>query len=132
MKPVVLFVCNGNTCRSPMAEFLGKQQYGGEVSFASAGLNVQEARIHPLAAEVLGLTYGISVRHEPRQVTERMVREANKVVAFSAGIAEKLHALYGIEATVWEVADPWGKDAADYLATAQKILAHMSAMQLGQ
>ena len=47
-----LFLCTGNTCRSPVAEALARQMYGGlGLEFQSAGLDVasgQPASVHSL------------------------------------------------------------------------------------
>jgi arsenate reductase (thioredoxin) len=38
MKPQVLFICVGNSCRSIMAEALARHRFGDELTAASAGL----------------------------------------------------------------------------------------------
>ena len=42
-QPHVLFVCTGNTCRSVLAEYLGRELFGGTVMFESAGIQPQSA-----------------------------------------------------------------------------------------
>jgi protein-tyrosine-phosphatase len=39
MKPQVLFICLGNSCRSIMAEALARHYFGDAIAAASAGLN---------------------------------------------------------------------------------------------
>ncbi|CAN5518151.1 arsenate reductase ArsC [soil metagenome] len=52
MKPIVLILCTGNSCRSQMAEgFLHKYQ-GGDYDVHSAGVTPAE-RVHPLAVKVM-------------------------------------------------------------------------------
>ncbi len=76
MKQKILFVCHGNICRSPMAEFIMKKlvkDAGREDEFeiASAATSTEEIGndIYPLAKACL-LKHGISFTpREARQVT---------------------------------------------------------------
>ena len=60
----VLFLCTGNSARSPMAEALLRRRSGGQVDVASAGSRPKPA-LHPNTARVLREEYGIDL--EPRQ-----------------------------------------------------------------
>ncbi|RME77325.1 MAG: arsenate reductase ArsC [Planctomycetota bacterium] len=51
MKKKILFLCTGNSCRSQMAEALGKALKDDEYQFWSAGIFAKE--LDPLAMEVL-------------------------------------------------------------------------------
>jgi ArsR family transcriptional regulator, arsenate/arsenite/antimonite-responsive transcriptional repressor / arsenate reductase (thioredoxin) len=57
---VVLFVCTGNSARSPIAEALLRQHTGGWVQATSAGIR-PEPRLHPNTARVLHDEYGIDI-----------------------------------------------------------------------
>lgn len=59
----VLFLCTGNSARSPMAEALLRYRTGG-IQVASAGSH-PAPRLHPNTARVLRKEYGIDL--EPRQ-----------------------------------------------------------------
>ncbi|MFI6095662.1 ArsR family transcriptional regulator [Lentzea sp. NPDC051213] len=64
----VLFVCTGNSARSPIAEALLRHHAGGRVEAASAGTRPQ-SQFHPDAVRVLKESYGIDVAdRRPRQV----------------------------------------------------------------
>ena len=56
----VLFLCTGNSARSPIAEALLRHHAGGEVSVTSAGSHPRPS-LHPDAVRVLGEEFGIDV-----------------------------------------------------------------------
>jgi protein-tyrosine-phosphatase/DNA-binding transcriptional ArsR family regulator len=61
----VLFLCTGNSGRSPMAQALLRYRSAGAVDVASAGSRPKP--LHPNAVRVMA-EYGIDLRHEPTQV----------------------------------------------------------------
>ncbi|MBE1493419.1 protein-tyrosine-phosphatase/DNA-binding transcriptional ArsR family regulator [Amycolatopsis lexingtonensis] len=56
----VLFVCTGNSARSPIAAALLRQRTGGRVAATSAGSH-PKAALHPEAVRVLAEEFGIDV-----------------------------------------------------------------------
>jgi ArsR family transcriptional regulator, arsenate/arsenite/antimonite-responsive transcriptional repressor / arsenate reductase (thioredoxin) len=68
-RPVsVLFVCTGNSSRSPIAEALLRHHTGGTVTVVSAGTSPQP-RLHPNTLRVLREGFGIDIStQEPRHV----------------------------------------------------------------
>ncbi len=56
----VLFVCTGNSARSPIAEALLRHRTGGQVEAASAGSR-PKPRLHPNAVRVLHDEFGIDI-----------------------------------------------------------------------
>ena len=128
----VLFVCTGNTCRSPMAAALfaaiAKHTGREELAATSAGLFAQEGApmsegaVHAL--ETLGVA---APDHAARNVSEEMVEAADVVVGLSASHAMQLMLRYPFAATKimtlpMDIADPYGADDATYLACAEQIL----------
>ncbi|OLF16259.1 arsenate reductase/protein-tyrosine-phosphatase family protein [Actinophytocola xanthii] len=64
----VLFVCSGNTARSPMAEALLRHRAGDLVEVASAGTR-PGSQLHPEAGRVLRSDFGLDLSgHRPRHV----------------------------------------------------------------
>jgi protein-tyrosine-phosphatase/DNA-binding transcriptional ArsR family regulator len=56
----VLFVCTGNSARSPIAEALLRDHTAGRVTVTSAGSRPKD-RLHPNTLQVLRVAYGIDV-----------------------------------------------------------------------
>jgi arsenate reductase len=73
IKPNVLFLCTGNSCRSQMAEGFLREMAGDRFGAHSAGTD-QADRVHPLAIEVM-LEKGIDIRRqEPKNVSQYLGR----------------------------------------------------------
>jgi len=87
----VLFICTGNTCRSPMAEGIARQLlesgkvagHGGEVFTASAGLAAWDGS--PVSAETLDALRRRGIRFDghAKRLTPEMIRKASVVLAMT-------------------------------------------------
>ncbi|WLV24203.1 low molecular weight protein arginine phosphatase [Aciduricibacillus chroicocephali] len=85
----ILFVCTGNTCRSPMAAALMKEKYG-EADVLSAGIfayNGSGAAPQAIAAleEV-----GIAAPHQSQNVTPELLEWADLVLTMTTGHKQSL------------------------------------------
>ncbi len=126
----VLFICHGNICRSPMAEFYfrhraNRRGYGAALEVASAGVSDEEQGnpVYPLAKRMLA-SHGIGCRNKTAcQVTREMCDTFDYLVvmdghnrdsmlrAFGGGVEEKLSLLLDF---VNEIrTDYYGRDVAD-------------------
>jgi len=78
--PGVLFVCTGNSARSPVAEALLRQRTDGRVAVASAGTRPREA-MHPNAVRVLREGFGIDIAGQaPRPLERAPARRFDRVI----------------------------------------------------
>ena len=106
----VLFVCTGNTCRSPLAAAALAASLGPDrerVRVASAGTAAAEGEpANPGSVKVAGEA-GIDLSgHRARRLNTALVREADLILVMDAGHAAVVKALGG-SATQVEVLSEW-------------------------
>ncbi len=125
----ILFVCHGNICRSPMAEFLF-QKYVDEKGYSSlfhiesAATSTEEIGnpIHRGTAKILeqvGIPYSIYSKKKARQITSLDVKEYDYIIAmdnwnirnliymFGENNKFKLLKSYLPDCMDDEISDPW-------------------------
>ena len=140
----VLFICTGNTCRSPMAEVLLRQlveERGiGGIESSSAGTGAWEGAPASEGALLVALEHGLDLAsHRARRLNPELVQQADLVLTMSQshlpavnalGGGSKAHRLgsyagrQGIDA---EVADPIGGSLDEYRETYDQIRALIDA-----
>jgi len=145
----LLFVCTGNTCRSPMAESLARAELerrlappGGELSafgfeLASAGLFASPgAPASPLAVEVLGANGLTLSEHRSRLLDERTLAGADRVYALThahlEALAQRAELAPGARLELLDphgedIPDPMGGERSDYVAAAERITRAIAA-----
>jgi protein-tyrosine phosphatase len=84
---VVLFVCTGNICRSPIAEQLfraGTRTLGGLIASSSAGTYARPGQAMTEQASALSRLYnGDPSQHQASQVTAERIKAANLIVTMT-------------------------------------------------
>ncbi|HOB11529.1 MAG TPA: low molecular weight protein arginine phosphatase [Syntrophomonadaceae bacterium] len=136
----VLFVCTGNTCRSPMAEalFTRMLQLSGypadEIRVESAGLYAWENdQATPEAIEVMS-QLGIDLTgHRSRSIDDAMVQEADLILTMTRNHRDKLQELFPhLRSKIYtlaeyagqpdeEIPDPYGQNIETYQQALQQI-----------
>ncbi len=130
----LLFVCTGNTCRSPLAEAIARHfiETRGvvNVSVGSAGVSAWDGAPASDGSLLVALEHGLDLSaHRARLLTPELVESADVILALGpshlsliadAGGATRAHLLTsyatsGKEAT--GVSDPFGGDLDMYRAT---------------
>ena len=139
---MILIVCTGNTCRSPMAEVIGRRLLAEKIGCVETdieehGVMITSAGIAAMAGgkassqgievmEKMGLNLGA---HSAQPVSEQMVRHADLILTMARGHREALLAQWPDAASRTEVlrldgkdvADPIGESVAEYQRCAEQI-----------
>ena len=116
----ILFVCHGNICRSPMAEFVMKDMVkkagrAGEFQIASAAVSREELGnpVYPPARRELQ-KHGIACDgHRAHQITRSELESYDLIYYMDGSNARYLRRLFGDDAAkcrpliARDVADPW-------------------------
>ena len=130
----VLFVCTGNTCRSPMAAALcnhnlkkrGYRAFSAGL-YAIEGAPMTAAALDALAAAGVTSDEGNDYKeHRAHTVTRADMERADRVIGLSAAHAWELTMRFPdcaakIECMPMDIADPYGGDAAVYRACLAEI-----------
>jgi ArsR family transcriptional regulator, arsenate/arsenite/antimonite-responsive transcriptional repressor / arsenate reductase (thioredoxin) len=109
----VLFLCTGNSARSPIAEALLRDRSGGRVDAASAGSHPKPA-LHPNTLRVLREEYGIDLKPwQPQPLDAVAGRRFDHVITLCDKIREIPRDHGSAATTHWSLSDPSASGADD-------------------
>lgn len=130
-KVSIIFVCTGNTCRSPMAEFLFKdylreKKRTGDFTVSSAGLEAAKGdKMTPQADEALTI---LGVKHNPERkskvFTVQMSLDGDVIVGMTDEHAMRCdsdNAVSYVDLIGSRIPDPYGYNTQAYLMCAEQI-----------
>ncbi|MBQ3192326.1 MAG: arsenate reductase ArsC [Oscillospiraceae bacterium] len=117
-KPNVAFICVHNSCRSQMAEALGKKLCGDTFESYSAGTETKPL-INQDAVRLMKQVYGIDMEKEQYSKLLSELPEIDIVITMGCNVqCPFLPCKYRED---WELDDPSGKEDEAFLCTMQRI-----------
>lgn len=137
----ILFVCTGNTCRSPMCAALLNEKYssGNTMHAVSVGLYADGSSISRNAAEALS-AFGIAdtednhyTAHVSHTVTEEDIMAADQIYGVTPAHAAQLKLLFPayagkITTLPLPITDPFGSDLNGYKRCLEDIDAALALL----
>ena len=96
----LLFVCTGNTCRSPMAaalaQHLAAERGLGDLEVSSAGTSAWDGMPASDGALLVGMEHGLDLSaHRARQVTPEIVADADIILTMGPHHLDRVDAVGG-------------------------------------
>lgn len=138
IKVKITFVCTGNTCRSPMAEFLFKaylkeKKRAADFIVTSAGLEAAKNDVMTKQADealtVLGVKH--NAERKAKMFTVQLSLDSDLIVGMTYEHAlrcDSYNAVSFPELIGSPIADPFGRSTEVYLACAQKMTTAFDAI----
>lgn len=139
----ILYVCLGNICRSPMAEFMLRDAVAGRQSLSGQPIVVHGAGVaaevgSPATREVREVLAEVGIAgdgHIARQLTDEMLEQADlvlvatedvrrRVLRYAAADASKVQLMLGDQ----DLSDPWGMPLDDYRETFAQLKPRVDAL----
>ncbi len=130
----ILFVCTGNTCRSPMAEALLKQKNHPNIAVKSAGTFAENGNTASINTITVLKETGFELTHTSSILTEQLVSWATHIITMTTAhkhqVIDRFPFVVGKVTTLKQLAentdedvhDPYGGSLQTYRTTRAEIL----------
>ncbi|HHW37746.1 MAG TPA: low molecular weight protein arginine phosphatase [Bacillales bacterium] len=129
----ILFICTGNTCRSPMAEAIFKHKTKNRFEVRSAGIFAHDGSSASAHSIAILKNQSIPIDHKSKQLTTELVAWSDLILTMGNShkqlirqrypkASEKVYSLkeYALNRQA-DIADPFGGTLNDYEKTFKEI-----------
>ncbi len=126
MKKKIAFICIHNSCRSQIAEALGKHLRGDEFDFFSAGTETK-SQINQDAVRLMKQLYGIDM--ELTQYSKTVDKIPQPDIAISMGCDVGCPFIDRAFDDDWGLPDPTGKSDAEFINVMKQIESNLKGIK---
>ena len=130
----ILFVCKGNICRSPFAQYYAQKIFPESMTILSSGYYSETGRKCPIKAIKAAKEYGVKLeKHRSTLITKELIQDAQIIYIFDEENKQTLDTLFPnaknkiyllgtiIENIPTIISDPYCKKYSQYKRTYQLI-----------
>ena len=138
MSQIVLFVCTGNVCRSPMAAALFNQlvlRAGENALYTARSAGTWSVDGQPASGFAINMMAerGLDLRtHRARTLTRQDLDDAVLIIVMTRGhrdalraefpeVRNKIHLMSELSGRVYDIADPYGGPLSEYRECARQL-----------
>ena len=134
---MVLFICTGNTCRSPMAEALFRHRIGPNMNWEAESAGVFASSGSPASTNAIEALRELDVdltQHKSQPITDELVKKSSLIVTMTESHAAHIREWFpkvgnkvclinsfGTSKVPADVSDPFGGSLNTYKQTRDEI-----------